>query len=373
LSAPTTVTGTGSAIPNGFPDGIQLPILVSGLGTLLYDVTVTVDVRHGAATDVDLFLTSPAGTTVDLVTDLGDLRDDLFAGTTFDDRAGSPISDLMLPDDGTAVALAVPEGALGAFVGEDPNGIWLLTVADDSGGEAGTTNGWSLTLRTAGASCGNGTVDEGETCDDANAVDGDGCDTNCTLTACGNGVQTAGEDCDDGNVTDGDACPGTCAFTEVDCGDCVDNDSDGLLDALDPECAPAPFELESARIALRGGPASPQDSLLLRGSFPAAAGASGGVALVVADADGVVLCGRLGELRLNGRGTKGSAKGAAGSGSASVKLSSKRGGLLTVKAKRVDLTALDGDPVSVGLTIGSQAFGSSAILRSDGRNRRVFP
>jgi cysteine-rich repeat protein len=56
----------------------------------------------------------------------------------------------------------------------------------------------------------------GEKCDDGNAVDGDGCDTNCSVTACGNGVPTAGEECDDGNPANGDGCDSNC--TETECG-----------------------------------------------------------------------------------------------------------------------------------------------------------
>src|SRR5262249_15648274 len=58
--------------------------------------------------------------------------------------------------------------------------------------------------------CGNGFHEATEQCDDANAIDGDGCDSNCTLTACGNGIATAGEQCDDGNLIDGDGCSSTC-------------------------------------------------------------------------------------------------------------------------------------------------------------------
>jgi cysteine-rich repeat protein len=41
----------------------------------------------------------------------------------------------------------------------------------------------------------------GEECDDANSIDGDGCDSNCTTTRCGNGIVSAGEACDDGGLT----------------------------------------------------------------------------------------------------------------------------------------------------------------------------
>jgi cysteine-rich repeat protein len=47
-------------------------------------------------------------------------------------------------------------------------------------------------------------------CDDGNAVSGDGCDPNCTVTGCGDGVLTSGEACDDGNLANGDGCSATC-------------------------------------------------------------------------------------------------------------------------------------------------------------------
>ncbi len=63
----------------------------------------------------------------------------------------------------------------------------------------------------------NGVCQLGEVCDDGNTVDGDGCDTNCSITGCGNGLITAGEECDDGTSNDddpvdagGDACDTQC-------------------------------------------------------------------------------------------------------------------------------------------------------------------
>ncbi|MBK7077457.1 MAG: DUF4215 domain-containing protein [Myxococcales bacterium] len=61
--------------------------------------------------------------------------------------------------------------------------------------------------------CGNGVVTAGELCDDGNAMSGDGCDSNCRLTGCGSGVVTAGEACDDGNLTSGDGCDANCTAT----------------------------------------------------------------------------------------------------------------------------------------------------------------
>lgn len=67
--------------------------------------------------------------------------------------------------------------------------------------------------------CGNSIIEAPEQCDDGDLVSGDGCDSNCTLTACGNGIQTAGEACDDGNLDDGDGCRSDCSVEG--CGDGV--------------------------------------------------------------------------------------------------------------------------------------------------------
>jgi cysteine-rich repeat protein len=70
----------------------------------------------------------------------------------------------------------------------------------------------------AGVRCGDGIVQAQEECDDANAVDTDGCTNACRVVECGDGVVAVGrEECDDGNGDDGDACPSTCAFAK--CGD----------------------------------------------------------------------------------------------------------------------------------------------------------
>jgi len=97
--------------------------------------------------------------------------------------------------------------------------------------------------------CGDGVFEPGcEACEDANLVDGDGCDSNCTPTGCGNGITTTGEQCDDGNPFDGDGCDTNC--TPTSCGndivtdpeDCDDgNTTPG--DGCSPTCGIEPGEL----------------------------------------------------------------------------------------------------------------------------------
>jgi cysteine-rich repeat protein len=78
-----------------------------------------------------------------------------------------------------------------------------------------------------GAACGDGVIDAGETCDDANTTNGDGCSSACQVEngfscagepsvctldpVCGNGTVEAGETCDDANTANNDGCSSVCA------------------------------------------------------------------------------------------------------------------------------------------------------------------
>ncbi|MES1206419.1 MAG: DUF4215 domain-containing protein [Pseudomonadota bacterium] len=77
-----------------------------------------------------------------------------------------------------------------------------------------------------GMTCGNGSKDNGENCDDGNKAAGDGCTPLCQLEAdwdcktvgqpcvnlakCGDGKQSSSEGCDDGNNAAGDGCTADC-------------------------------------------------------------------------------------------------------------------------------------------------------------------
>ncbi len=90
------------------------------------------------------------------------------------------------------------------------------------GGAAGVCRGGAC-IR-----CGDGVIEEGETCDDGNLDSDDACPINCLEARCGDGfVQVGVEECDDGNTTEEDACLTTCARNV--CGD-------GFVDAAVEEC-----------------------------------------------------------------------------------------------------------------------------------------
>ena len=102
--------------------------------------------------------------------------------------------------------------------------------------------------------CGNGIKEGAEQCDDGNAVNGDGCDNNCTITACGNGIKTAAEACDDGNTKNGDGCRANCTIEA--CGDGVkdpqeacDDGNTAAGDCCSPTCT---FEARGSACAADG-------------------------------------------------------------------------------------------------------------------------
>ena len=65
-------------------------------------------------------------------------------------------------------------------------------------------------------SCGNGTLEGGEQCDDGNTTVCDGCSDTCQTetgpVCCGDGMVEPPETCDDGNTVPGDGCSDTCTM-----------------------------------------------------------------------------------------------------------------------------------------------------------------
>jgi len=154
-SAPPGCVGTTSSYANTTPlpipdspaPAVSSTIVVSGEGTYLLDVDLITAITHTWNSDLDFTLTSPAGTVVTVSTDNGGSADNVFNGTLWDDQANAPAQFATYADLVVETPLTV-EAALGAFVGEDPNGTWTLTIGDDTGLDTGTLNSWSLALTT---------------------------------------------------------------------------------------------------------------------------------------------------------------------------------------------------------------------------------
>jgi uncharacterized repeat protein (TIGR01451 family) len=150
-STPVAISATGTPV-------VTSTIVVSGVGPFLYDLDVTTFIQHTFSSDLDVTITSPSGTVVTLTTDNGSTFDDVFNGTVWDDNAdpGTQVpytadNNLVVEHTYANLTLAsplVPEEPLGAFIGEDPNGTWTLTISDDSNLDGGSLNSWSLGVST---------------------------------------------------------------------------------------------------------------------------------------------------------------------------------------------------------------------------------
>jgi len=151
-AGPTNFAGTTGPIPDFPPASPVTPTIfttaVAGVGTYLWDVDLTTAIAHTAGADIDMTLTSPAGTVVKMTTDNGGTNDDVFNGTLWDDNSTDRVTDHVYANATLASPLS-PEGRLTAFRGEDPNGIWTLTITDDvAGSDFGNLGSWSLDVST---------------------------------------------------------------------------------------------------------------------------------------------------------------------------------------------------------------------------------
>lgn len=133
-------------------------ITVSGAGPVLHDLNVRTYIEHPNPSDLDVSLTSPAGSVVTLTTDNGGPEDNVFNGTLWNDQADPAgqvpytvdnglVTDRTYVNNQVAIEL-VPEEALAGFDGENPNGTWTLTIADDNAGSGGTLTGWQVDVST---------------------------------------------------------------------------------------------------------------------------------------------------------------------------------------------------------------------------------
>jgi subtilisin-like proprotein convertase family protein len=106
------------------------------------DVNVTLDITHTWSADLDITLTSPNGTIVELTTDNGGNGDN-YTATVFDQEStNGPITGGTAPFTGTFV----PEGDLSTIYGEMSGGDWILTIVDDANQDGGSFNSFTLEI-----------------------------------------------------------------------------------------------------------------------------------------------------------------------------------------------------------------------------------
>lgn len=161
LSAP--VIQSEPSVPGGICDTVswmdvnntteyssQSPVNIPSNGTkttnlviddfgLINDLNVKVNIDHGCNSELNVYLTAPDSTQVELFTDVGGSSEN-FHDTILDNEASQYITEGTAPFTGSFI----PEGNLDDLTGTDIHGTWQLEIIDDGWVASGTLNSWSL-------------------------------------------------------------------------------------------------------------------------------------------------------------------------------------------------------------------------------------
>jgi uncharacterized repeat protein (TIGR01451 family) len=231
------------------------------------------------------------------------------------------------------------------------------------GGGTGTGTGGGGGTGTGGGGTGTGTGGAGGTGTGGNGGTGTG-------SAPGNGV---------GQV------PG---HTGEICGDCIDNDGDGLVDYEDPDCCEQIDPLTLKRMVMRMRPQTAGDTLRLQ-SRGVAAGftpvdlANSGITLQLSDNEGQLYCHDLGLVATKGAAKRGvfrfrDKSGSVADGLQRARLKFRKDGQVVFRAAggKMQLRSAGDGGVTVTLRVGGMCMQTTAALRARPAKlgtRSVFP
>lgn len=110
-------------------------------------VSVSIDsIQHTFMGDIDMFLISPAGDTLELSTDNGGASDNM-VNVVFTDTASVNINTQTTEILPGYYLMEDSVGFAGLYNGQDPNGAWTLWIDDDAGGDDGQLVSWSMTFQ----------------------------------------------------------------------------------------------------------------------------------------------------------------------------------------------------------------------------------
>ncbi|MEE8483767.1 MAG: proprotein convertase P-domain-containing protein, partial [Nitrospinota bacterium] len=138
----TTYTSTYAGIAIADNATTESTLDVSDTGTVS-SMTVGLTIQHNWDEDLDLYLVSPSGTSVELSIGNGS-RGDHYTSTVFSDSAITLITAASAPFTGTYQ----PEGSLSDFNSENINGTWTLRITDDTPQNAGILVSWYISITT---------------------------------------------------------------------------------------------------------------------------------------------------------------------------------------------------------------------------------
>jgi subtilisin-like proprotein convertase family protein/subtilisin family serine protease len=159
-------TGPPVPIPDAIPDGVDIPLAVSGVGAISnvqfsIDGTscsnaigsTTVGLDHTWVGDLSMRLTSPQGTPVTLMSRPGTANNsgNNFCGTRLSDLEVVAVQNISLAD-APFTGTFRPASPLAAFNGQGGDGTWILNVSDAASVDTGSVRAFSLLV--TGFTCG---------------------------------------------------------------------------------------------------------------------------------------------------------------------------------------------------------------------------
>lgn len=133
-------TDEPAAIPDGNPSGLEVSFYINDAG-VVSDLDVAVSILHGRESDVSVYLISPGGGSITLLSGVGGTGVD-FLNTILDDEASSAVASGSAPFAGSYR----PAQALSALDGTPAAGVWKLRVVDSVDGTTGTLVSWCLRM-----------------------------------------------------------------------------------------------------------------------------------------------------------------------------------------------------------------------------------
>jgi cysteine-rich repeat protein len=134
--------GLPRAIPDNNFTGIT-PQVVATLGGTIAKTALLYTLPHTYDADIDMHLTPPTGSALDVCTDIGSSSDN-FTSTVLDSTCATSIIAGSAPFSGCYQ----PETAFTFLDGTSSAGVWKLNVADDASGDTGSLESWALVLCT---------------------------------------------------------------------------------------------------------------------------------------------------------------------------------------------------------------------------------
>jgi cysteine-rich repeat protein len=245
---PTCPVYRATDLPRPIPDlgsatsSLSVPAVT---GTIERVRVVDLEGTHTFVGDLAFHLLSPDGSDIAIMDGVcgGDADFDL-------DLADSAATEIPCPP--TDGGLHVPSNPLAVLQGEDPEGAWQLRVDDLAADDDGTLTSFGLEICTT---CGNGTLESGEVCDDGNNTQGDCCAADCQA------IGADGNPCSSNQCLQGSTCQaGVCTGGTSGCGPClVCDQEDGCVPPTGLSCHDA--SSRGSTLALKHGSTAAKASL----------------------------------------------------------------------------------------------------------------